>query len=54
MDALNNSRRTPPGASDLKAWCEQMLAEHQSYVVEHLEDMPAVRDWVLGDADPQG
>jgi xylulose-5-phosphate/fructose-6-phosphate phosphoketolase len=31
-----------------------MLAEHQDYVVEHLEDMPAVRDWVLGDADPQG
>ena len=49
MDALNNARRTPPGASDLKAWCEQRLAEHESYVVEHLEDMPAVREWVLGD-----
>ncbi|MEO7982378.1 MAG: phosphoketolase family protein [Sporichthyaceae bacterium] len=49
MDALNNARRTPPGASDLKAWCEQHLAEHEVYVVEHLEDMPEVRDWVLGD-----
>jgi len=47
MDALNNARRTPPGASALKAWCEAKLAEHESYVVEHLEDMPEVRDWVL-------
>ena len=47
MDALNNARRTPPGASDLKAWCEAKLAEHERYVVEHLQDMPEVRDWVL-------
>jgi xylulose-5-phosphate/fructose-6-phosphate phosphoketolase len=49
MDAINNARRTPAGASELKAWCEQRLAEHATYVVEHLEDMPEVRDWVLGD-----
>jgi xylulose-5-phosphate/fructose-6-phosphate phosphoketolase len=49
MDAINNARRTPTGASELKAWCEQRLAEHRAYVVEHLEDMPEVRDWVLGD-----
>ena len=49
MDALNNARRTPPGASDLMAWCQQRLAEHHAYVIEHLEDMPDVRDWVLGD-----
>ncbi len=49
MDALNNARRTPPGASDLMAWCQQQLDKHQAYVVEHLQDMPEVRDWVLGD-----
>jgi xylulose-5-phosphate/fructose-6-phosphate phosphoketolase len=49
MDALNNARRTPPGASELKEWCEAQLARHEAYVVEHLEDMPEVRDWVLGD-----
>ncbi|HKG51048.1 MAG TPA: phosphoketolase family protein [Actinomycetales bacterium] len=54
IDALNNARRTPPGASDLKAWCEQRLADHESYVVEHLEDLPEVRDWVLGDWAQQG
>jgi xylulose-5-phosphate/fructose-6-phosphate phosphoketolase len=53
MDALNNARRTPAGASDLMAFCRAKLAEHESYVVEHLQDMPDVRDWVLGDwADP--
>ncbi len=49
MDAINNAARTPPGASDLLAWCEDMLARHHAYVVEHLEDMPEVSDWVLGD-----
>jgi len=49
MDALNNARRTPPGASDLKAFCQQKLAEHAAYVVEHLQDMPEVRDWSLPD-----
>ena len=45
MDAINNARRTPVGASELKAWCEAQLARHETYMVEHLEDMPEVRDW---------
>ncbi|MEV4071156.1 phosphoketolase family protein [Nonomuraea fuscirosea] len=51
MDAINNARRLPRGASDLMAWCERKLAEHQAYVVEHLEDMPEVRDWSLDGKD---
>ncbi|MCU7722421.1 phosphoketolase family protein [Actinoplanes sp. KI2] len=47
MDAINNAKRLPRGAADLKAWCEMQLARHEAYVVEHLEDMPEVRDWVL-------
>jgi xylulose-5-phosphate/fructose-6-phosphate phosphoketolase len=54
MDALHNARRTPPGATDLIAYCERRLAEHAAYVVEHLEDMPDVRDWVLGDWAEKG
>jgi xylulose-5-phosphate/fructose-6-phosphate phosphoketolase len=54
MDALNNARRTPPGASDLKAFCEAKLAEHEVYVVEHLQDMPEVRDWTLPDRSTDG
>ncbi len=49
MDALHNARRTPRGASELIAWCQARLAEHESYVVEHLEDLPDIANWVLGD-----
>ncbi|MFG1911467.1 phosphoketolase [Kribbella sp. NPDC048928] len=45
MDALNNARRTPQGASELKAWCESRLAEHTEYIVANLEDLPDLRDW---------
>jgi xylulose-5-phosphate/fructose-6-phosphate phosphoketolase len=51
IDALNNARRTPVGATQLKTHCEAKLAEHHSYVVEHLEDMPEIRDWVLPGAE---
>ncbi|WP_328463733.1 phosphoketolase family protein [Actinoplanes sp. NBC_00393] len=49
IDAINNARRLPPGATALKTWCEAQLAKHEQYVVDHLEDMPEVRDWSLGD-----
>ena len=49
IDAINNAKRLPRGAAALKSWCEQQLARHEEYVVEHLEDMPEVRDWTLGD-----
>jgi xylulose-5-phosphate/fructose-6-phosphate phosphoketolase len=54
MDAINNAGRLPRGATDLKAWCEAQLAKHEAYVVDHLEDMPEVRDWSLGDWAEQG
>ncbi|WP_433384508.1 phosphoketolase family protein [Actinoplanes sp. CA-142083] len=47
MDAINNAKRLPRGATELKSWCESQLARHETYVVEHLEDMPEVRDWSL-------
>ncbi|GAA3219927.1 phosphoketolase [Dactylosporangium siamense] len=47
MDAINNAARLPRGATELKAWCEQKLAEHETYVVEHLEDLPEIRNWTL-------
>ena len=49
MDALNNAKRAPAGADELRRWCQAKLAQHERYVVEHLEDMPEVRDWSLGD-----
>jgi len=47
MDALNNSRRLPAGAVELKTWCQAQLKRHEEYVVAHLEDLPEVRDWSL-------
>ncbi len=49
IDALNNSPRAVPGATELAAWCRQQLAKHEKYVVENLADMPQVDNWSLGD-----
>ena len=54
MDAINNAGRTPGGATELKRWCEEQLTLHRQYVVEHLEDMPSVRDWSLGTQAEEG
>jgi xylulose-5-phosphate/fructose-6-phosphate phosphoketolase len=47
MDALNNTHRLPPGAAAVSDWCQQQLSLHEAYVVEHLEDMPQVHEWVI-------
>ncbi|QNG18256.1 phosphoketolase family protein [Rhodococcus triatomae] len=46
IEALRRSRRAPDGAEELAAHCRDQLERHRTYVVEHLEDMPEVRDWV--------
>ena len=46
-DAIHNARRTPAGSTDLLTWCQAKLAEHDAYVVEHLEDLPDVKGWTL-------
>jgi xylulose-5-phosphate/fructose-6-phosphate phosphoketolase len=46
MEALRRARRPPQGAAALIDHCERMLARHRQYIVENLEDMPEVRDWV--------
>jgi xylulose-5-phosphate/fructose-6-phosphate phosphoketolase len=45
MDAIRRSRRKIANASELSNECLDMLARHRAYVVEHLEDMPDIRDW---------
>jgi xylulose-5-phosphate/fructose-6-phosphate phosphoketolase len=45
LEALRRARRAPAGAAELEAHCEEMLDRHHSFVREHLEDMPEVRDW---------
>ncbi|MEX0664640.1 MAG: phosphoketolase family protein [Acidimicrobiia bacterium] len=45
LEALRRAARIPEGADALVSHCDQMLTRHRSYIVEHLEDMPEVRDW---------
>ena len=47
LEALRRSAY--PQAGPLMAWCQDMLARHQTYTREHFEDMPEVRDWVWTD-----
>src|SRR6185437_13610789 len=47
MEALRRSGYSQAGP--LMKWCQDMLAKHQTYIREHFEDMPEVRDWVWTD-----
>jgi xylulose-5-phosphate/fructose-6-phosphate phosphoketolase len=38
----------PAGADDLRQYCLSQLARHEAYIVEHLEDLPEIRNWQLG------
>lgn len=55
MAAIGNARRTPGwthstlAAPSGPAGAEAKLAEHEAYVVQHLQDLPEVRNWALGD-----
>ena len=45
IEALRRSLKRPPRWHELTAYCNQMLASHETYIREHLEDLPEVRDW---------
>jgi xylulose-5-phosphate/fructose-6-phosphate phosphoketolase len=44
-EALYRARSLPMGADRLADYCESQLERHKTYVVDHMEDMPEVRDW---------
>ena len=46
MDAIRRSKRPLVNAAALDARCLEALAQHRAYIAEHLEDQPAIRDWV--------
>ncbi|MDO5285271.1 MAG: phosphoketolase family protein [Actinomycetia bacterium] len=47
LDALNNASVAPAGSDDLRSYCESQLARHETYIREHLTDLPEIRDWRL-------
>jgi xylulose-5-phosphate/fructose-6-phosphate phosphoketolase len=46
LEALRRARRVPEKGTELGEFCEAQLARHYTYVREHLEDMPEVRNWI--------
>lgn len=45
IEALRRSRRAPEKGAELAEFCQTQLARHHTYVREHFEDLPEVRDW---------
>jgi xylulose-5-phosphate/fructose-6-phosphate phosphoketolase len=45
MDALRRTRCPPADAEALTAECQRMLVRHETYILEHLDDIPEIRDW---------
>jgi xylulose-5-phosphate/fructose-6-phosphate phosphoketolase len=43
LEALKRSAYLQAGP--VVEWCREMLARHQTYIREHFEHMPEVRDW---------
>jgi xylulose-5-phosphate/fructose-6-phosphate phosphoketolase len=45
LEALSRARNVHDGAAALEEHCHEMLARHEAYIREHLEDMPEISDW---------
>ncbi len=48
LEAVHRARRTPDGVPELMQHCQEMLERHHTYIVEHFEDLPEVRELDLG------
>ncbi len=46
LEALRRVSGHFDGAQELADHCQQMLGKHETYIHEHLEDLPEIRDWV--------
>jgi xylulose-5-phosphate/fructose-6-phosphate phosphoketolase len=44
-EVLRRARTRPPGWRELKDLCDRRLAEHETWIREHLEDLPDIATW---------
>jgi xylulose-5-phosphate/fructose-6-phosphate phosphoketolase len=49
IEAMRRASRVHELTPPLIAQCNEILARHKTYIREHLEDLPEVRDWVWTD-----
>jgi len=49
IEAMRRTSRVRALTPDLITACDDLLAQHQTYVLSHFEDMPEVRDWIWTD-----
>ena len=45
IEALRRSRRAPRRRAEHILACEQAIARHRAYVLEHFEDLPEIQSW---------
>ena len=50
-EVLRRATTRPPGWQDLMALCDARLAEHETWIREHLADLPDISDWTWGGLD---
>jgi xylulose-5-phosphate/fructose-6-phosphate phosphoketolase len=50
VEAVRRVPRLAGRADELLDHCAAMLTSHESYIREHLEDMPEVREWTWAEA----
>jgi len=45
MDVVDRVSALRPRAGHIHQWLRDRLTEHREYIIQHGEDMPAIRDW---------
>jgi xylulose-5-phosphate/fructose-6-phosphate phosphoketolase len=48
LEVLRRARRSPATAESLIEVCNTQLKRHATYIREHFEDLPEIRDWRFG------